>query len=62
MAKWLVQASQLHEMYCYDLEVVSLNPRLGQTWGAYNFCPSVVLEQTNKNPNKQKSVSFSCGV
>ena len=26
MAKWLEQASQWHEMYCYDLEVMSLNP------------------------------------
>ena len=26
MAKWLEQASQWHEMYCRDLEVMSLNP------------------------------------
>ena len=26
MAKWLEQASQWHEMYCHDLEVMSLNP------------------------------------
>ena len=26
MAKWLEQASQWHEMYCYDLEVMSSNP------------------------------------
>ena len=25
MAKWLEQASQCHEMYCHDLEVMSLN-------------------------------------
>ena len=26
MAKWLEQASQRHEMYCHDLEVMSSNP------------------------------------
>ena len=26
MAEWLQQASQWHEMYCRDLEVMSLNP------------------------------------
>ena len=26
MAKWLNQASQWHEMYCHDLEVMSSNP------------------------------------
>ena len=26
MAKWLEQASQWHEMYCYDLEVMSSSP------------------------------------
>ena len=26
MAKWSEQASQRHEMYCHDLEVMSLNP------------------------------------
>ena len=26
MAEWLEQASQWHEMCCYDLEVMSLNP------------------------------------
>ena len=25
MTKWLEQASQLHEMYCHDQEVMSLN-------------------------------------
>ena len=25
MAEWLEQASQWHEMYCYDLDVMSLN-------------------------------------
>ena len=28
MAKWLEQASQWHEMYCHDLEVMSSNPGL----------------------------------
>ena len=26
MAKWLEQASQRHEMYCHDLEVMSSSP------------------------------------
>ena len=26
MASWLEQASQWHEMYCHDLEVMSSNP------------------------------------
>ena len=26
MAKWLEQASQWHEMFCHDLEVMSSNP------------------------------------
>ena len=26
LAKWSEQASQLHEMYCHDLEVMSSNP------------------------------------
>ena len=26
MAEWLEQASQRHEMYCHDLEVMSRNP------------------------------------
>ena len=26
MAEWLRQASQQHEMYCHDLEVMSSNP------------------------------------
>ena len=26
MAEWLEQASQWHEMYCHDLEVMSSNP------------------------------------
>ena len=28
MAKWLERASQWHETYCHDLEVMSLNPGL----------------------------------
>ena len=28
MAKWLEQASQWHEMYCHDLEVMSSSPDL----------------------------------
>ena len=30
MAKWLEQASQWHEMYCYDLEVMTSNLSLGK--------------------------------
>ena len=30
MAEWLEQASQWHEMYCHDLEVMSVNPSRGQ--------------------------------
>ena len=26
MTEWLEQASQWHEMYCHDLEVMSSNP------------------------------------
>ena len=26
MVEWIEQASQLHEMYCHDLEVMSSNP------------------------------------
>ena len=26
MAEWLQQASQCHEMYCHDLEVMSSSP------------------------------------
>ena len=26
IAEWLEQASQLYKMYCYDLEVMTLNP------------------------------------
>ena len=26
LAEWLEQASQRHEMYCHDLEVMSSNP------------------------------------
>ena len=28
MAKWLEQASQWHEVYCHDLEVMGSNPSL----------------------------------
>ena len=34
MAKWSEQASQLDEMYCHDLEVMSSNPSQVETWGA----------------------------
>ena len=32
MAKWSEQASQWHEMYCHDLEVMSLNPGRVKLW------------------------------
>ena len=34
MTKWLEWASQWHEMYCYDLEVMGSNPWLIRTWDA----------------------------
>ena len=34
------QASQWHETYCHDLEVMSSSPCSGQTWGASYFCLS----------------------
>ena len=41
MAKWLEQASQSHEMYCHDLEVMSSNPGRG----AQYFCLKSNLNQ-----------------
>ena len=32
MAEWLEQASRWHEMYCYDLEVMSSNPSWVDLW------------------------------
>ena len=32
MAKWLEQASQCHEMYYHDLEVMSSNPDCVELW------------------------------
>ena len=40
MAKWLEQASQWHEMYCRDPEVMSLNPGRVVLW----VCNTSVLE------------------
>ena len=40
MAKWLEQASQWHEMYYHDLEVMSSNPA-GVEFGVHST--SVVL-------------------
>ena len=31
-SKWSEQASQGHEMYCYDLEVMSSNPSRVKLW------------------------------
>ena len=32
MAGWLQQAPQWHEVYCHDLEVMSLNPGWVEIW------------------------------
>ena len=45
MAEWLEQASQWHEMYRHDQEVISSNPSRGRTWGALYFCPKSYLNQ-----------------
>ena len=37
MAEWLEQASQWHEMYCHDLEVMSLNPSQAELWVLSTF-------------------------
>ena len=42
MAKWLEQVSQWHEMYCHDLEVMSLDP--GQV--ELGVCSTSVLSDT----------------
>ena len=42
MAEWLEQASEWHEMYCYGLEIVSLNP------GRIYFGVRVVLHLNQK--------------
>ena len=41
MAKWLEQASQWHEMYCRDLEVMSSNP----SWVEFGVCSTSVLSR-----------------
>ena len=43
MAKWLKQASQYYEMYCHDLEFMSLNPTQVEL-GCIVLLPKVVLE------------------
>ena len=42
MAEWLEQASQWHEMYCHDLEVMSLNPSQNEL----GVCSTSVLSPT----------------
>ena len=44
MAKWLGQASQGHEMYCHDLEILGLNPDQVKL-ELYRDSVSVVFEQ-----------------
>ena len=39
MAEWLQQVSQGHEMYCYELEVMSSNPG----WVKFGVCITSVL-------------------
>ena len=43
MAQWLRQASQGHEMYCHDLEVMGLNPGWVDL-GVHGTFVEVVLE------------------
>ena len=45
MAEWLEQASQRHEMYCHDLEVMSSNP--GQV--ELGMHSTFVLQELYKN-------------
>ena len=45
MAKWLEQASQWHEMYRHDLEVMSSNPARLEAWVELGVC-STVLSRT----------------
>ena len=48
MAEWLVQASQRHEMYCHDLEVMSSNPGLVEL----GVCGTSVLSCTGTLNNE----------
>ena len=67
MAKWLEQASQWHEMYRYDLGVMSSNPTrvelgllstsvLSRTWAKHNIialmrCPIALYPSTFDRPS-----------
>ena len=42
-AEWLDQALQWHEMYCHDLEIMSLNPDQVELW-VHTTSVQVVLE------------------
>ena len=56
-AEWLEQASQWHEMYCHDLEVMSLNPsrvKLGAR------CTSVLSHTLIKIINGRIWDAFRC--
>ena len=46
MAKWLEQASQSHEMYCHDLEVMSSNPGRAEL-GVLGTSKSYLNQNTN---------------
>ena len=45
MAEWIEQASQWHELYCHDLEVMSSNP------GRLNLGRLVLLSSVVLEPN-----------
>ena len=51
MAEWLEQASQWHEMYCHDLEVMSSNPGWVELVSVQYFLKSLMakwLEQASQ--------------
>ena len=49
MAEWLGQASQWHEMYCHDLEVMSLNPGQVELGVCGTSCLSRTWTQISSN-------------
>ena len=68
MAKWVEQASQWHEMYCHDLEVMSSNPSwvklrvlgtsvLSRTW-IKNIQVHIIYHLSNKNQQWNKKCSY----
>ena len=56
MVEWLEQVSQLHEMYCHDLEVMSSNP--GRVELVVHSTSVLILEPKNSF-KLDKYVTFS---